>query len=175
MVLLGAGVLCASISRVLLFIAACRISFAWAIGVLLPFGPMFFRLSYPDEARTSAIFRLVTLPCIGGYLLMGGISHSTLSAAHKDRFSVTKLVHYGTEKPPATPVPAPTISIAERRIANQQELARLQKWNEELRLRKRDLLHSDVRGNREYVVDLALYNEALAKATIERNALLGQQ
>ena len=48
---------------------------------------------------------------------------------------------------------------------------RLRTVYDELKLRKRDLLHSDVEGNRNYVLDLAIYNEALARAMIERNAL----
>jgi hypothetical protein len=43
--------------------------------------------------------------------------------------------------------------------------------DEQLKLRKRDLLHSDIEGNRVYAVDLASYNDALAKATAEKNAL----
>ena len=62
-------------------------------------------------------------------------------------------------------------SLDERRLVNAIELERLRKAGEELRLRKRDLLHSDIEGNRVYVVDLALYNQALAKATAEKNAL----
>ena len=62
-------------------------------------------------------------------------------------------------------------SLEERRAANAKELERLSKVGEELRLRKRDLLHSDVQGNRTYVVDLALYNQELAKATAEKDAL----
>ena len=37
---------------------------------------------------------------------------------------------------------------------------------------KRDLLHSDSEGNRLYAIDLAAYNEALAKATAEKSALV---
>ena len=44
-------------------------------------------------------------------------------------------------------------------------------YTESLRLRKRDLLHSDIQGNRIFIVDLALYNQALAKATAEKEAL----
>ena len=51
------------------------------------------------------------------------------------------------------------------------ELDRLRGMEAELKLRKRDLLHSDTEGNRVYAIDLASYNEALAKATAEKNAL----
>jgi hypothetical protein len=179
LVLLGVGVLCALIGRVLLVIAACRISLAWTIGLFLPFGPTFFRLNYPEEARSSAMFRLATLPCIGGYLLLGGVMPGSWHSFRPDKISSTKLVHYATEKPTVksalAPSPVATPSLEARRAANQQELARLQKCNDQLRLRKRDLLHSDVQGNREYVVDLALYNEALAKATTEHTSLAGQK
>lgn len=70
---------------------------------------------------------------------------------------------------------APTPAWDERLLVNAIELERLRKWDEELQRRKRDLLHSDVEGNRQYVVDLALYNQALAKATEEREALAAQK
>jgi hypothetical protein len=50
-------------------------------------------------------------------------------------------------------------------------LERLRGIEAELKLRKRDLLHSDSEGNRVYAIDLASYNEAFAKATAEKNAL----
>jgi hypothetical protein len=81
----------------------------------------------------------------------------------------TEPVGYALEK--VAPKPAATPSRDERLAANATEFERLRRWQEELRLRKRDLLYSDVEGNRQYVVDLALYNQALAKATEERNAL----
>ena len=59
----------------------------------------------------------------------------------------------------------------QRRAANATELERLLGVEAELKLRKRDLLHSDSEGNRIYAIDLASYNEALAKATAEKNAL----
>jgi hypothetical protein len=63
--------------------------------------------------------------------------------------------------------------LAERRTANATELERLRGIEAELKLRKRDLLHSDTEGNRVYAIDLASYNEALAKATTEKNVLAG--
>jgi hypothetical protein len=66
---------------------------------------------------------------------------------------------------------APTPSVAQRRAASATELERLHGLEAELKLRKRDLLHSDTEGNRLYAIDLAAYNEALAKATAEKNAL----
>jgi len=86
-------------------------------------------------------------------------------------------VGYAMEKPGSSrkatgaAAPAPTPTLAERRTANAIELERLHGIEAELKLRKRDLLHSDTEGNRVYAIDLASYNEALAKATAEKNAL----
>jgi len=66
---------------------------------------------------------------------------------------------------------APTPTREQRRTANAKEFDRLRGLEEQLRLRKRDLLHSDTEGNRVYAIDLASYNDALAKATAEKNAL----
>ena len=66
---------------------------------------------------------------------------------------------------------APTPTLDQRRAANARELERLRDVNEQLKLRKRDLLHSDTEGNHVYAIDLASYNDALAKVTAERNAL----
>ncbi len=179
-IFLGVAVVCALISRSLLFIAAINISVWWALGIFLPFGPMFFRVNYPEEARRSVWFRFATLPCFGAYLLMGqGPMLKAFKPHHLDAGpSSTHLVHYALEKPgtslpknSATPILAPTPSLDERHAANAMELKRLQSWAEELRLRKRDLLHGDTEGNRVYAIDLSEYNEALAKATAEKTAL----
>ena len=180
--------LCALISRALLIHAASRISGWWAVGVLLPFGPMFFRLSYPEEARRSVMFRYATLLLFGAYFVVGT---PTLDVAYYKRRMPRQhpprqteppgqATGYALEKVSAkslasvpTPKPNPTPTLEERRAANARELEQLKKWGESLRIRKRDLLHSDVEGNRQYVVDLALYNQALEKATAERNALAG--
>ena len=66
---------------------------------------------------------------------------------------------------------APTPSLEQRRAANLTELERLRGVEAELKLRKRDLLHSDTEGNRMYTIDFAVYSDALAKATAEKNAL----
>jgi hypothetical protein len=168
LVFLGLGLVCALISRILLVIAAAKINGWWVVGVWLPFGPLFFRLSYPEEARRSMMFRMATLPCLFLYLIMG--SGPTLSYYKRKRFRPLPPppaeLAYAIEKPAAA-----AASLDERRAANAAEFERLSRLSEELRLRKRDLLHSDVEGNRVYVVDLALYNQALAKATAEKNAL----
>jgi hypothetical protein len=66
-----------------------------------------------------------------------------------------------------------TPSLEQRRAANATEFDRLRGLEEQLRLRKRDLFHSDTEGNRVYAIDLASYNDALAKAMAEKNALAG--
>jgi hypothetical protein len=64
-----------------------------------------------------------------------------------------------------------TPGVEERRTANTREFERLRAWSDALRLRKRDLLHSDTEGNRAYELELAQYNAALEKANTERSAL----
>ncbi len=63
-IFLALGLLCALIGRILLIGAAFRVSIWWGLGVFLPFGPLLFRLRYPDRAPLSKKFLLATLPCI---------------------------------------------------------------------------------------------------------------
>ncbi len=175
------GLVCAMISRVFLFIAALDISAGWAVGVLLPFGPLVFRLSYPESAERSKIFRFATLPCFLLYLIIdaGPLYHGHLTEIARSTDTVAVPVHYSLEKPAApqqktaspTPKPALLPSADERRAANTREFDRLRLWNEALTLKKRDLLHSDAEGNLNYNVELAQYKVALEKANAERNAL----
>src|SRR4051812_33285730 len=71
LVCLTIAILCALISRVLLLIAALDISVWWAVGIFLPFGPSFFRHSYPEAARPSFLFRVATLVCIFLFVALG--------------------------------------------------------------------------------------------------------
>ena len=64
LIFLGIALVCPLVGRILLIGAAFGTSVWWALGVFLPFGPLFFRLSYPDLAPTSRYFRLTVLPCI---------------------------------------------------------------------------------------------------------------
>src|SRR5207244_13452982 len=80
--------------------------------------------------------------------------------------------HYGLEKVSKI-IAAP--SIDQRRAINATELERLAAWSQALRLKKRDLLHSDVQGNIAYNAEVAEYNAALTKATAEKNALSPQK
>ena len=161
------------IGRILLIGAAFGVSVWWGLGIFLPFGPLLFRLSYPDLAPVSRTFRLVALPCILGYFVLRPAS---LSGSHFDQFFKHKEVpsapanHYGLEK---IAIAAP--SLDERRAVNAKELERLTARSEALRFKKRDLLHSDVQGNIAYNAEVAEYNAALAKATAEKNSLWPQK
>ena len=155
LIFLAIGLLCMLIGRILLIGAAFGVSVWWGLGIFLPFGPLLFRLSYPDLAPVSRTFRLVALPCILGYFVLRPAS---LSGSHFDQFFKHKEVpsapanHYGLEK---IAIAAP--SLEERRAVNVKELERLTAWSEALRLKKRDLLHSDVQGNIAYNAEVAEY------------------
>jgi len=131
---------------------------------------MLFRMSYPDLAPVSRNFRLLALPCFLAYFVLRS---GPLSGSDFDKFFKNKPVasapanHYGLEK--AKPIVPP--SLEQRRAINATELERLTEWNKALRLKKRDLLHSDVQGNLAYNAEVAEYNDALTKATTEKNAL----
>jgi hypothetical protein len=183
LVFLVIGLLCALIGRILLINAAFAVNVWWGIGVFLPLGPLIFRLNYPDAARGWCWFRVATLPCVFLYFVLGpGL---TLSAFYRPKI---KHVRPPTEIPPqyatessghaakskgSGPTVELTPNLAERCTANTKEFDRLAKWNEALRLKKRDLLHSDVAGTRAYDLELAQYNDALVKAHAEKNALFG--
>jgi hypothetical protein len=180
LVFLVLAIVCALVSRILLVTAAIKISAGWAFGVFLPFGPLFFRLNYPEEARNSYFFRVATLACVLGFVIYEPRMRTHLPGIHPTAASPRlskQTVGYAMEKPGSSrkatgaAAPAPTPTLAERRTANAIELERLHGIEAELKLRKRDLLHSDTEGNRVYAIDLASYNEALAKATAEKNAL----
>lgn len=177
------GLVSGVISRILLTTAAFRISVVWGVGVFLPFGPLFFRLNYPEEAARSRMFRLLTLFCVLLYVTLGGVrptfsQHKMM--AQSDSASLPPR-HYAIEKPAAIktaavsrPLPRSTPTLAQRRAANERELAQLQAWGEQLRLRKQSLLPKDTEANRAYAMDLTLYNDALAKATALQKALNDQ-
>jgi len=181
-VFLIVGLLCATISRILLLIAALDISGWWAFAVFLPFGPLFFRLNYPEAASRSRMFRLATLPCIFLYLALGP---GALFSYQRHLFKRTQLppappAGYASERPGQTLNGAPVsigpkadsiASLEERVIANAREFERLRGWSEALRLRKRDLLHSDTEGNLAYNRELAQYNAALDRANAEKDSL----
>ena len=166
---MGIAIACTLIGRVLLIGAAFGISVWWGFGVFLPFGPLLFRLSYPDVAPASRYFRLAAMPCFLACLIW-------------QPTGLTKFNHDELFKSANTPAaPANHYAIQqiaqplaeERRAANEREFQRLKAWSEALRLKKRDLLHSDTQGNIAYDAELAQYEAALAKATAEKQALFG--
>ena len=174
LIVLFVGVMCAMLSRIMIFLPALNISWGWAVGVWLPFGPLFFRRSFPNEARPSTGFRVAGLLLI---LLSIGLASRTgmnlgfllRTYANRASFSIHQPNGFAMERPAEQHTP----TLEERRAANAKELERLAKWNAELRLKKRDLLRSDIEGNRAYDAELARYNAELAKATSEKNELSG--
>ena len=128
LIFLAIGLLCILIGRFLLIRAAFGISIWWGLGIFLPFGPLLFRLNYPDLAPLSKTFRLVALPCILAYFVL---RPGAMSGSQFDKFFKHKEVpsgpanHYGLEKAPQKgPVP----SLVNRRLANNRELERLNAW-----------------------------------------------
>jgi hypothetical protein len=186
-ILLGVGLICALVARVLIISAAFRISWRWGIGVLLPFGPMAFRLTYPDDARPARPFQLAALPC---FLLFIGLGPGLGSIRTSDSFferapapPSSPEMGYGLEKPAPSRQGSNSFSrvaqsgptVEARRAANTRELERLATRDKELKLRKRDLLRSDVAGNALYAHDLEEYETALAKANLEKAELESDQ
>jgi hypothetical protein len=171
LVFLIVGTVCAIIGRVLLAIGAFGVSVWWGLGVFLPFGPLLFRLTYPEIAPLSRYFRLAVLPCVLGYFALGSGSFPSLTRDNLWKSANAPAApkeHYAVEKIAAS-------DLSERSIANNQEFKRLETWNAALRLKKRDLLHSDVQGNIAYDAELGQYEAALTKATAEKNAIFGSR
>jgi hypothetical protein len=177
LICLAIGLVCVLIGRILLIKAAFGVSVGWGLGIFLPFGPFLFRLNYPELAPLSRTFRLIALPCFLAYFVL---RPGPMSASDIDKFFKHKEVpsapanHYGLEKA-SKPVAAPTPTLDQRKAINATELERLTAWSQTLRLKKRDLLHSDVQGNLAYDAEVAEYNAALTKATAEKNALWPQK
>jgi hypothetical protein len=170
-IFLALGIVLILIGRILLIGAAFSVSVWWGLGIFLPFGPLLFRLSYPDLAPLSRTLRLFALPCILAYFVLrpGPMSGYDHFFKHKD-VPAAPANHYALEKV-AKAVASP--NLEQRRTENVKEFERLQAWGEGLRLKKRDLLHSDVQGNIAYAAELQQYNAALAKATADKEALFG--
>jgi hypothetical protein len=179
LIFLGLGVLCGLIARILLITAAFGISKKWGFGVFFPFGPMFFRIKFPDEARRARMFQLATLPCIFIYIMMSPemlpstrVAFARVGPPGQERYALVAGSHifkfggYASES-----APQKSASLAERRLANGREFERLRLWSEKLRLRKRDLLHSDEEGALAYNRDATDYNAALDKANSEKFSL----
>jgi hypothetical protein len=171
---LALGLLLMSIGRILLIGAAFGVSIWWGLGIFLPFGPLLFRLQYPDLAPLSRTFRLFAIPCILAFFVL---RPGPMSGSHSTQFFKDKNVpaapanHYGLEKVSKAIAPQ---SLEQRRIDNAKEMERLTAWAESLHLKKRDLLRSDVQGNLAFNAEVTEYNAALAKATAERNEIWPQ-
>jgi hypothetical protein len=171
LVFLWIGLICVLIGRILLIGAAFGVSVWWGLGVFLPLGPLFFRLSYPELAPSSRYFRLAVLPCILAYVYLQPNGFSTIRRGEflkSARAPAAPGDHYALEKSAQT-------SLTDQRAANNREFQRLAEWSEALRLKKRDLLHSDVQGNIAYNAEVAQYNAALAKANADKNTLFGSK
>lgn len=169
-VFLIVGAIFSLIGRVLLLSAAFGVSVGWGIGVLLPFGPLFFRLNYPNLAPLSRVFRLAALPCLLAYVWVGQGSLPTWrrdSIFKSAEAPAAPANHYALEPK----LKAPTPTLEERRAVNETELARLRERAEALILKKRDLLHSDTPGNLAYNAEVTEYNEAVKKAVAEKETL----
>ena len=170
-VFLGIGLILILIGRILLIGAAFGVSIWWGFGIFLPFGPLLFRLTYPDLAPMSRTFRLFAIPCILAYFVL---RPGPLSGSYTDHFFKQKTVpaapanHYGIEKVSKVIKPG---GLEERRAANAKEIERLTAWAEQLHAKKRDLLRSDAEGNRAFNAEVTEYNSALAKATAEQAAI----
>ncbi len=164
LVFLAIGAVCALIGRILLVGAAFAVSIWWGLGVFLPFGPLLFRLSYPDAAPTSRYFRLAAFPCFLAFFVF---QPEGLSALHRYDF----LKSAKAQAAPADSYAMEKSDLEKRLVANDRELKRLDAWSIKLRLEKRDLLRSDVKGNIAYNAERAQYEADLAKATAEKNAL----
>ena len=177
LIFLGLALLCGLIARILLITSAFGISKKWGFGVFLPFGPMFFRMRYPDEVRRARMFQLATLPCVFIYVIISPelipstqVALTRIGPPGHQKYALVAGSHtftfggYGSEA-------ASRKSLAERLQANVNEFERLRVWSEKLRLRKRDLLNSDEEGALAYNRDATDYNAALDKANAEKFAL----
>ena len=171
LVFLALGILLTLIGRILLIGAAFGVSVWWGLGIFLPFGPLFFRRSYPDLAPMSRTFRLFAIPCFLAFIVLrpGPTSGANSSAFWKEKDIPSAPANRFALEKVTKSIAAP--SLEERRSANAKEMDRLTGWSEALLLKKRDLLRSDTQGNISFNAEVAEYNAALAKATAERNAI----
>ncbi|HEY6070396.1 MAG TPA: hypothetical protein VIU85_03400 [Chthoniobacterales bacterium] len=173
LIFLGLGILLMLIGRILLISAAFGVSIWWGFGIFLPFGPMLFRMNYPDVAPLSRTFRLFALPCILAYFVLGPGSLPGRSDFFKQKdVPSAPANHYGLEKSSKTF--GSSSNLDARRTANAKEMERLTAWAETLHVKKRDLLRSDAEGTKAFNNEVGEFNTALAKATAEQAAIWPQ-
>lgn len=184
-VLLLVAALCSLISRCLLIKAAWSVSKRWGFGIFLPFGPYFFRRQYPDDVQLARKFQLAAIPCVFIYVLISPemipdtrVAFVRVGPPGQEKLALSLGGHvFGRGGNSASSAPAdakaeqPTFSAEERRFAHEREMKRLAEWSEALRIRRRDLLKSDVEGARAYDREATAYNAALAKANEESTVL----
>src|SRR6478609_4706878 len=123
LVFLGLAIVCALISHILLLLAAIDISAWWALGVFLPFGPLFFRLNYPEQAR-NRIFFVLPLSCafFGFVVVRPGLnfsprgSHRTASFAPRAKQAVGYAMEKTVPSKKTNPAAAvPMLTLDQRR------------------------------------------------------------
>ncbi len=152
------------IGRILLVGAAFAVSIWWGLGVFLPFGPLLFRLSYPEASPTSRYFRLAAFPCFLAFFVFQPDALSKLKQGELLKSAQAPAA-------PANSYALEKIELEKRLVANEREFQRLDAWSIKLRLKKRDILRSDVRGNTVYNAERARYEAELAKAMAEKDVL----
>ena len=175
------AILCLIIGRLMLLTAAFEVSVWWGLALFLPFGQWLFLQNYPELTARSRWIAFAALPCV----ILGICLVDTPLPNHRceqmaEAFG-RRALNWFFDKADALSAKGkhnssgPSVQGAPdlegRRLANARELERLRAESEALRLRKRDLRHGDTEGTRDYERDLALYNEALAKAKTQRDAL----
>ena len=144
--------------------------------MFLPFSPLLFRLSHPEAARSSYIFRIGTLGCIFLYFVFGAdtITRAKLPLGHPKPAVQAYASEDAAESVRIKPESGTRLddrTFAQRRAANEREFERLQTWYDSLRSRQRDLLRSDTTGIEAYNLDRQQYETALSAANAEKQAL----
>ncbi len=175
--------LCGLVSRCLLIKAAWCVSKRWRFGIFLPFGPYFFRRQYPEDVQRARMFQLAAIPFVFIYVLVSPelipdtrVKFVRVGPPGQEKHALSVGGHvfsFGGKvaEPTMKPQQVETVSTEERRVAHEREMKRLAEWSDALRIRRRDLLKSDVEGARAYDRDATAYNAALAKATAENATL----
>ncbi len=167
-IILFAGFACAMISRILVLTAAFGVSTGWGLTVLLvPFGPLFFRWSYPDLCLRARPFRIATLVCfVAGGAGLGSSPLDMIRSKVKSPFSgfVTSSNAETEAKDsviaaPATPAPA--VAAATAKGGGPEDFAKLQDWYAQLNVKRKNLLKADKAGLEAFNAEAAQYQAAM--------------